>query len=378
MKNVRWMLSGAAVVGIALLVVMVHKAVKRLPLSQTIHATRVTLEQKVLASGVLALSDQVNIGAQVNGQIKALYVKAGDQVKKGDLLVEIDPVLQINALRKAQASLAGVDAQIRLKQQQINYDATQLKRQKEIFRLDGVSQADVDSAAIALETTRQELEVLKNQRQQALLEVDSAEANVSYTRITAPMDGTVLHIVARTGQTIVSAQASPVLMVLGDLDRLLVKAKISEADIPHVKTGQPVWFTISASGDKKFSGQLEAIEALPDSVTSQASMTAAEVKTGSEPVYYNGIFHVDNPEGILRPAMNAQVRIVTHSIRDALVIPVQALGKQLEPHHYQVQIRKGESELLQRSIRIGAVDGNLIQVLDGLSEDDRLVLPESI
>ena len=332
----------------------------------------------MLASGTLELSEQVNIGAQVNGQIKALFVSSGDQVKKGDLLVEIDPVLQINALRKAQASLAGVNAQIALKQQQIKYDATELRRQKQIFEMDGVSQADVDKAAMALETTRQEMEVLKNQRTQAQLEVDSAQANVNYTRITAPMDGTVLHIVARTGQTIVSAQSSPTLMVLGDINQLIVKVKISEADITRVKVGQPVWFTIAANSDKKFFSQLESIEVLPDSLTSQVSMLSTPAKSTVDPVFYNGIFHIDNSDGVLRPAMNAEVRIITHSIQDALVIPVQALGKRLDSHHYLVRISKGERETSLREIQVGAVDGSTVQVLDGLTEGESLMVMESL
>lgn len=378
MRQKRWLLAVVLAVGAALLIFGVQLASDRRPLHHIVHTTRATLVQQVLASGTLTLSEQVNIGAQVNGQIKALYVKTGDQVKKDDLLLEIDPVLQMNNLRKAQASLAGVDAQIRLKQQQIKYDAIELKRQKQIFEMDGVSQADVDSAAMALETTRQELEVLKNQRLQAMLEVNSAQVNINYTRITAPMDGTVLHIVARPGQTIVSAQASPVLMVLGDLNRLVVKAKISEADITRVKVGQPVWFTISASSDKKFSSQLESIEALPDNVTSHALTASPEVKSGTDPIYYNGIFHIDNPEGVLRPAMNAQVRIITHSVKDALVIPIQALGKRIRPQYYQVQVSNGETQESLREIRVGANEGNTIQVLDGLTEGESLIIPEPL
>jgi macrolide-specific efflux system membrane fusion protein len=192
------------------------------------------------------------------------------------------------------------------------------------------------------------------------------------------MDGTVLHIVARTGQTIVSAQASPVLMVLGDLNRLVVKAKISEADITRVKVGQPVWFTISASSDKKFFSQLESIEALPDNITSQVLTTSPDIKSGADPIYYNGIFHIDNPDGVLRPAMNAQVRIITHSVKDALVIPVQALGKRLRPQYYQVRVGNGKTQEILREIRVGAIDGNTIEVLDGLAEGESLIIPESL
>ena len=376
MRYKRWLTTGAIAAGVALLIYVVQIASVQQPERNRVSVTRATLEQLVLASGTLALSEQVNIGAQVNGQIKALYVQPGEQVKKGDLLVEIDPVLQLNNLRKAQASLAGVDARIRLKQQQIKYDAVELKRQQQMFKMDGVSQADVDSAGLALETTRQELDVLQNERQQALLEVDSAEANVSYTRITAPIDGTVLHIVARTGQTIVSAQTSPVLMVLGDINHLIVKAKISEADITRVKVGQPVWFTVSASNDTKFFSQLESIELLPDSITSQTLTASQETQSGNDPVYYNGIFHIDNRDGALRPAMNAQVRIITRSIEDALVIPVQALGKRLGPQLYQVHVSHDGEEAL-REIQVGAIDGNVIEVLDGLSEDESLLVPEA-
>ncbi|MBO1042288.1 efflux RND transporter periplasmic adaptor subunit [Brucella pituitosa] len=382
MRQKVWLLAGAIVLGIGLLIGALQPTSVRQPRRHIVHATRTTFEQQVLASGTLTLSEQVNVGAQVNGQIKALYVKPGDRVKKGDLLVEIDPVLQMNGLRKAQASLSGLDAQIRLKQQQIKYEATELKRQKQIFKMDGVAQADVDSAFMKLETTRQELEVLNNQRQQLLLEVDSAQVNINYTRITAPVDGVVLHLVARIGQTIVSAQASPVLMVLGDINRLVVKAKISEVDITRVKIGQPVWFTISASSDKKYFSKLESIEALPDNMTSQSLTASPETKTGGDPIYYNGIFHIDNPDGVLRPAMNTQVRIIIHSAKDALIIPIQALGKRLRLQYYQVQVQvqvgNGKTQVVSREIRVGAIAGNTIQVLDGLAEGESLIIPESL
>lgn len=376
MRRKQLLLTGMMALGIALLIGALHVTSTRQPQHDIVHVIRSKLEQQVLASGTLTLAKQVNVGAQVNGQIKALYVHAGDQVKKGDLLMEIDPVLQVNALRKSEIGLAGVDAQIRLKELKIKHENAELKRQKQIFKMDGVSQADVDAAVIALETTRQELEVLKNQREQLLLEVESAKVNIDYTRITAPMDGVVLHLVARTGQTIVSAQASPVLMILGDLDRLVVKAKISEADITRIKVGQPVWFTISASNDKKFFGHVESIEALPDNITGQPLNAPTEIKSGTEPIFYNAIFHIDNPEGLLRPGMNVQTRIITHSDDDVLVIPIRALGKRLGPQSYLVHVGNGETQGILREIRVGAIDGDTIEVLDGLAEGDSLVILE--
>jgi macrolide-specific efflux system membrane fusion protein len=339
----------------------------------TTHVAKKNIQVQVLASGTLVLLDQVNIGAQVNGQIKAIYVKPGERVKKGDLLLEIDPVLQLNALHKAQASLTSTQAQIKLKKQQVKHLTTVFERQKKIFLIEGVSQADVDTAGMERDTAIQELNVLETQRQQAMLEVDSASANVSYTRITAPKDGTILHIVARAGQTIVSAQASPTLMVIGDPGRMLVKAKISEADITRVAPGQPVWFTIPARPDKKFHSRLDFIEALPESMTDSAS---GEGKSGDDAVYYNGIFHVENSEGLLRPAMNTQVRIITQSADNALVIPVNALGKPLNAGYFQVTVRDKNGVDSVRDVRTGLISGTDIQVIDGLQESEAVVIPE--
>ncbi|MEG3130521.1 efflux RND transporter periplasmic adaptor subunit [Pantoea cypripedii] len=333
------------------------------------------LEHQVLASGTLSLAKQVNIGAQVNGQITALHAMPGDQVKKGDLLVEIDPVLQENALRKAQASLSSTAAQLNLRRQQVKHLARILQRQKILRTAEGVSQADVERAEMDLAIARQEVEVLESQRQQALIEVDSAKANVGYTRITAPMDGTVLSSVAQVGQTIVSAQAAPILMVLGDPHSLLVKAKISEADITHVAAGQPVWFTVAAQPDKKYAATLEFIAALPENATAAAGSSAAMAGNGDEAVYYHGTFQVENHDGQLRPAMHAQVRIVTQRIADALVIPLAALGARLEDQRFEVQVTDNRGKSQPRQVTVGLINGHDVQIVAGLAAGERVVIP---
>jgi membrane fusion protein, macrolide-specific efflux system len=333
------------------------------------------LEHQVLASGTLSLAKQVNIGAQVNGQITALHARPGDQVKKGDLLVEIDPVLQENALRKAQASLNSTAAQLTLRRQQVKHLARILQRQKILRAAEGVSQADVERAEMDLITARQEVAVLESQRQQALVEVDSARANIRYTRITAPMDGTVLSNVAQVGQTIVSAQAAPILMVLGDLHSLLVKAKISEADITQVAAGQPVWFTVAAQPDKKYAAQLDLIAALPESATAGAGSAPALAGNSDEAVYYHATFQVDNHDGQLRPAMHAQVRIITQRIADALVIPLAALGARLEEQRFEVQVADSQGKSQPRQVTVGLINGNDVQIVAGLAAGEHVVIP---
>ncbi|MGL6153065.1 MAG: efflux RND transporter periplasmic adaptor subunit, partial [Aeromonas sobria] len=201
----------------------------------TAQVTREDIAQTVLASGVLQAVEQVDVGAQVSGQVTKLAVEAGDQVKQGDLLAEIDPLIAQNNLKTAEAELASNRAQLKIKQAQLKQNELAWRRQQQMFKQEASSRADLESAEALLAVTRAELQNSQANIDNALIKVDRAKTELGYTKILAPMDGTVISIVTRQGQTLAASQTVPTVLKLANLETMTVKAQISEADVTKVK-----------------------------------------------------------------------------------------------------------------------------------------------
>jgi macrolide-specific efflux system membrane fusion protein len=340
----------------------------------TVSAARMDIEEKVLASGSLNAFKMVEVGAQVSGQLKKLHVAVGDQVRKGDLLAEIDPVLQVNALKDAEAQVENLKALKRSKQALRKQYELAYQRQSRMFAQDAAARADLESAQAQMDSTCADIAALDAQIRKARIAVDSANANLGYTRIVAPMDGVVISIVTEEGQTVVSAQAATTILKLANLDTMTVKAEISEADIMRVKPGQKVYFTTLGDADTRHYGRLRATEPGPNSSSSTTGTTSSV--TSSTAVYYNGLFEVPNPHRKLRVEMTAQVSIVLNEAKQALCIPASALGEKGKDGRYPVRVVR-DNQPESRMIRIGIKNNVQAQVLDGLKAGDKVIVGDS-
>lgn len=343
----------------------------------TANASKMDLEESVLATGTLQAFKTVAVGAQVSGQLKTLHVALGDKVKKGELLAEIDPVLQQNTLKDSAAQVENLQAQQRSKQALLKEYELAYKRQKLMVAGDAASRADLESAQALFESTRQDISSLDAQIKRAVIAVNTAQANLGYTRISAPMDGVVISIDTEEGQTVVSTQSATTILTLADLDTITVKAKISEADITRVKPGLTAYFTLLGDADTRYYSILRAIEPGPAS-TSTGSTTGSNSASSStsSAVYYNGLFEVPNPDNKLRVSMTAQVSIVLNKVKNALCIPASALGDKQKDGRYTVKIVR-DNIPETRSIRIGINNNVYVQVIDGLQEGDKVVVGDS-
>ena len=341
----------------------------------TVPVTRQDISETVLATGSLEGRKQVNVGAQVSGQLQQLKVKLGDSVSKGQLLAVIDPVIPQNDLRDAEAALDNVLAQKQAKQALLKQYRLELQRQRAMRSQDASAQADLEQAEAALAQTQAELRALDAQTRQAHIKVDTAKANLGYTQISAPMDGVVIAIVTEEGQTVVSSQSAPTILKLADLDTMTVKAEISEADVIRVQPGQATRFTILGDPDTQYQGVMRAIEPAPESESSESSSSTTS-STSSSAIYYNGLFDVANPDHKLRVSMTAQVTIVLGESKQALAIPLSVLGQRLAGNRYEVQVLVNDRPE-SRAITTGRKDSVHIEVLEGLSEGERLVIGDS-
>ncbi|SMC27964.1 membrane fusion protein, macrolide-specific efflux system [Andreprevotia lacus DSM 23236] len=338
----------------------------------TTPVSRMDLEEAVLASGTLEPATQVNVGAQVNGQLKSLKVKLGDSVKKGQLLAEIDPAIQQNELRNAEAGLQSIEAQRRAKTALLHQYELALQRQQQMARNDASPQAELESAQAQVDATRAELAALDAQIQQSRVQVDTAQTNLGYTRIVAPIDGEVIAVVTKEGQTVVSAQSAPTILVLANLGTMTVKAQISEADVVRVKPGLPVYFSILGAPERRFDARLRAVEPAPESI---GNATSSSGSTTSTAVYYNGLFDVANPDRVLRTSMTTQVSIVQGSAKGVLAVPASVLGAQDKDGRFEVKVLK-DGKPQPRKIRVGLNNHVNVQVLEGLAEGEKVLVSD--
>lgn len=339
---------------------------------QTARVDRGDIEKSVSATGILKPARQVNVGAQVNGQLKKLYVKQGDRVAQGQLLAEIDPTLQLNELRKSQAELRSAQAQKLASQAQLKQYQLELTRQRVLARDRAGVASDLEKAQAQHDAQLAQLKVNESQIVQAEVAQETARANLAFTRITAPIDGEVLGIVTQEGQTIVSSQSAPTILVMADVDTMMVHTRISENDILQVRAGQPLWFYVAADPRRRYEGVMGAIQQAPAEAL-EADPLGRNSSQQTAAVYYNGVFAVANGERRLRTSMTAQVFIITERATGVVRLPMAALGEALDGERYQIRVLEGQ-RVVARSVRIGKRDRRYAEVLEGVRVGEQVLL----
>jgi len=343
--------------------------------------TRANLEDSVLASGTIDAIERVSVGAQVSGQLKSLKVALGDRVKKGQLVAEIDDLTQQNDLRNAEAALQTRRAERAAKIAMLKQAELAFRRQRQMLAADASSREAYETAEATLGVTRAEIASLDAQIAQAEIQVDTARVNLGYTRIASPIDGVVVAVVTKEGQTVNSIQSAPTIIKVAQVDTMTVKAQISEADVTRVKPGLPVYFTILGEPDERYHAELRAVEPAPDSIQKDdATSSLTSSSSGSSTtaaVYYNGLFDVPNPDEKLRISMTAQVFIVLGEAKDTVVVPASALGKRDGDGRYAVRVVLKDNKTEVRQVKIGMNNNVQAQVLEGLEVGERVVSADS-
>lgn len=329
------------------------------------------IEQAIVVNGTLEPTQMVNVGAQVSGQIKTLSVVLGQQVKAGDPIAEIDSVPQQNALRLAEANLASATAQRDARAASLKQAQSGFERQKGLLESDATTGTDFEAAEAAYKSAVAEVAALDAQIERSEVEVEIARANLAYTRITAPIDGTIIAVVTKQGQTLNASNVTPTIVVIAQLDVMSVKVQISEAEIGKVKVGQEVWFTLLDGSQTRYDATLEIIEPAPQSLLSQTTDTT---QTQGAAVYFNGIFKVANVKGALRPLMTAQVHLITGRANGIPTVLSSSLGERQPDGRYRVEklTAAGPQATL---VTVGLDDKANAQILEGLAAGDRVILP---
>ncbi len=345
----------------------------------TAEVTLGDIEQNVLATGKLRPKELVSVGAQVSGQVKKLYVRLGQRVRAGDPIADIDAAPQRLALRNTEAAVGSLIAQKASRQGALVQAVLAYRRQETMLAAEATARADYEAARASLTALRGELRSLDAQIVQARTQVETARLNLGFTRIVAPMDGTIVSIVTKQGQTVNSFQSAPTIVMLARLDVMTVRTEISEADVQKVKVGQTVRFTTLGAPDRRYHARIDRIEPAPESIATEGttSATAASGTTAAATaIYYNALFDVPNPEGRLRPSMTAQVSILLAGVRRAVLVPLAALGERGTDGRYQVRVVDAKGGIETRQVRTGIANDSNAVVLSGLKPREKVVIAQ--
>jgi macrolide-specific efflux system membrane fusion protein len=322
------------------------------------------VENSVSALGTLQPQNYVDVGTQVSGQLQKIHVDVGDKVEQGQLLAEIDPTVYLARVQADEAQLLNLKAQMQEKLAQKKLLESQLRRQKELLAARATSADAYDTAEAAVQQVVAQISALEAQIKQTQSTLDGDQANLRYTKIYAPMTGTVVSITARRGQTLNANQTAPIILRIADLDTMTVWTQVSEADVPKLKIGMPAHFTTLGQPNKRWSGKLRQILPTPDVVNNV--------------VLYNALFDVANPGQELLPQMSAQVFFILGEARNVPVVPMAALkpvrgGK---GQRYAVKVMENGVPV-ERQVEVGVTSRLLAEVKSGLAEGDEVVLDPS-
>lgn len=269
------------------------------------------IENTISSAGSLKPSVFVDVGAQVSGQLQQLHVDVGDKVVAGQLLAEIDARTQVSRVEASRAALAGLESQISSRGATLDLARANAQRQQRLMAAQAASQQDYDTAITNLANAEANLAQLEQQIAQSRSTLSSEETQLEFTRIYAPITGTVVSIEMNEGRTLNANQQAPTILRIADLSVMTVETDISEADIGNLSVGMEIYFTTLSGGSRRWFGKLRQI--LPTPVIQ------------NNVVLYTGLFDVDNTDASLLPEMTAQVFFITSAARDVLTVPVGAL-----------------------------------------------------
>jgi membrane fusion protein, macrolide-specific efflux system len=343
----------------------------------TVTLTRGDIESSVAALGTLQPHSYVDIGSQASGEIRLITVKPGDFVKKGQLLVEIDPSVQQAKYDVDRSALTSLRAKLAAEEAKLTLAQRQYERQRRMMSEGSTRDEDVQSTYAAQQSSRANIDDLRAEIEGARATLSGDEAQLGYTKIYAPMSGTIVTLDAREGQTLNATYQTPIILRIADLSTMTVWTQVSEADVLKVKPGMPVYFTTLGADDHRWTSTVRQILPAPPNATvpstdQQATAAANAINTGKV-VLYTALFDVRNHDSQLMPQMSAQVYFVAQKAHDVLIAPLSAM-KPVDGSNdrYTAQVLD-DGHVVTRQVRIGVHDRLNTEVRSGLAAGDRLV-----
>ena len=339
--------------------------------------TRGDVEKTVVASGSVESVNEVDVGAQASGKITKLYVKLGQEIKKGEMIADIDSTTQINTLNTKKAALVSYQAQLKAKRTAYDVALSSYNRLSKLYTQKATSLDSLNTAKSTLDNAKAEMEAIEANIKQAEIEVNTAETNVGYTKITAPMDGTVISVPVSEGQTVNANQTTPTIVTIADLSKMKIKPEISEGDITKVKAGQEVSFTILSDNQTVYHSVIDSVDPA-NTTTSDSSSTSSSTSSSSSSttsaIYYYANVLIDNPDRTLRIGMTTENNIKIANAKDVLLVSNMAIQKRDGKNFVNVLNDKNQPE--QREVETGVQNDFHTEIKSGVNEGEKVIVSQ--
>ncbi len=330
------------------------------------------IRQTVNATGEVSAAQLLTVGAQASGQIKKLHVVLGQVVKQGDLIAEIDATTQSNELSSHKAKLETYQAQLNARQIALEIAAKQYRREQQLLAEDATAQASLESAKDNWAQAKANVAETQSLIKQTRIAVNTAETNLGYTRIVAPLDGTIVSIPVEAGQTVNANQNTPTIVQIADLSKMQIRMQISEGDVTKIKVGMPVSYSILSQPNQIYRTTLHSID---PGLTTLSQGNYSGTTDSNSAVYYYGKLLVANDDGLLHIGMTTQNVITVAEMKNVLRVPNQTIRKGKEGKRY-VQVLQGEGRaqrVVDKPVTVGLSDGIHTEIKSGLAVGERVV-----
>lgn len=334
----------------------------------------------VVATGEVNARDLIDVGAQVSGRIEKLYVNIGDNVKKGELVAQIEDIRQKNEVEKKKAEYEILLADLNATQIATDIAVSKFKREQNLYKNSATSKENLENSQNEAALKISQVAQIKARIKQNQIDLDTAMTNLGYTKIIAPIDGTIVSTIVKEGQTVNANQTTPIIVQIADLTKLEMRLEVAEGDLPRIKKGLKVKYSILANPDKKREATIDKIDpamtTLSDGVLSKTNSSSSN--QSNKAVYYYAKVLIDNSDNFLKIGMTTQNEIIISQSFDTLYIPKSAVydkdGKSF------VDILVGDTKHQKRAskeVTLGISDGFYIEIKDGLDKKDNIILGDS-
>lgn len=352
----------------------------------------ITIIETVAATGKIQPETEVKISSEVSGEIIELPIVEGQQVKKGDLLVKINPDLYQSGLQRSQASLQNVRAMHNQAQAALNEAELNYNRNKTLFDRGVISKAEWDRAVAAYESAKASSESAYFNIQSALATVNEARDNLARTTIYAPIDGTISKLGVELGERVVGTQqmAGTEILRVANLNSMEVEVDVNENDIVKVSIGDSAKVEVDAYLRREFKGIVTSIANSAEATLTADQVTNFKVKVRILPESYEDLL-IDRPENFspFRPGMTATVDIITNKREKVLGVPISSIviktdttsaGQSapardaLSTERFECIFIKSGDQAKLRVVETGVQDNQFIEIVKGLEEGEEVII----
>src|ERR1044071_2272255 len=330
-----------------------------------ITVSRGNVEVLVTAQGKLEPKQYVDVGTQVSGQLKKIHVDIGDAVQKGQLLAEIDPRVYQAQVEAGEAKLNSLRAQLVQQKAEAVLADQNLQRNQNLIAVNAVSKQALQETESQAAVEKSQVDSIAAQMQETESNLKASRTNLGFTKIYAPISGTVTTLPTKEGQTLNANQTAPTIMQVANLDMMTVRAQVAEADVSSVKENMPAYFTTLGNSDHRWTGKVRQIQPSPEIV--------------NDVVLYDVLIDVKNEGRQLMTGMTTQVFFIFGKADNAVVVPAEALTRRAAKEDndkgkaYRVTVTKGDSRE-QRIIHVGLQTRTQAEVTDGLQAGEQILV----